>query len=66
VVVRAAREHAGLRMTNLKDNLGTDGTFPGFLDKELGTVPSVPGCPKVLSSAHCETRVLRSNKGDVQ
>jgi hypothetical protein len=53
VVVRAARERAGLRMTNLKDNLGTDGTFPGFLDKELGTVPPVPGFPKVLSSAHC-------------
>jgi hypothetical protein len=47
-------------------DLGTDGTFPGFLDRELGTVPPVPGFPKVLSSAHCETRVLRSNKGDIQ
>ncbi len=66
MVVRAAREHAGLRMTNLRDNLGADGKFPGFLDGELGTVLSVPGCPKVLSSAHCETGVLRSNKGDLQ
>jgi hypothetical protein len=66
VVVRAAREHAGLRMTNLTGNLGTGGTFSDFLGKELGTVLPVPGFPKVLSSAHCKTRVLRSNKGDLQ
>jgi hypothetical protein len=66
VVVPAAQGLAGLRMTNLMGDPGTDGTFPGFLDWELGTVPPVPGFPKVLSSAHCKTRVLRSNKGDIQ
>jgi hypothetical protein len=66
VVVPAAQGLAGLRMTNLEDNLGIDGTFPGFLDKELGTVPPVPGFPKVLSSAHCKTRALQSGKGDIQ
>jgi len=42
VVVRAAEENAGLRMTGLGRRSGGDGTFSNFRTKNLETVPSVP------------------------
>ena len=41
MVVPAAQGLAGLRMTNLMGDPGTDRTFSNFLEKELETLPSI-------------------------